>query len=273
IVKFYQGIITGDNKRFLSSNKIDESYRKILRGKDISSYKYNFSENYVLFDKELLWSNTNEDFFLKDEKLINRQTGDKLVAAMDNKQFLTLDSTHVQVLINNKFSLKYVLPIFNSTLLNYYYSLLVNEGGRTFAQVKTVNLKPLPIPFSDKQELIRFITDLILYKTEMNDMSNHTLIFFMSFIDSLVFELYFPDHMREREIDVLEFVERDMYSVLPASRDSQKQDAFDTLSNKEKEAVINQLHQKWTDPNNEVVKRMAQFKNKSPDILKVILES
>jgi hypothetical protein len=33
------------------------------------------------------------------------------------------------------------------------------------------------------------------------------------------------------------------------------------------------LHQKWTDPNNEVVKRMGMFKEKSPDILKVIMES
>ncbi len=33
------------------------------------------------------------------------------------------------------------------------------------------------------------------------------------------------------------------------------------------------LHQRWTDPNNEVAKRMGMFKEKSPDILKVILES
>jgi len=79
--------------------------------------------------------------------------------------------------------------------------------------------------------------------------------------------------MKEREIDVLEFVERDMYSVLPASRDSQKQEAFDTLNDAEKEEIINQLHQTWTDPNNEVVKRMGMFMEKSPDILKVILES
>jgi len=45
------------------------------------------------------------------------------------------------------------------------------------------------------------------------------------------------------------------------------------LSDTVKEEVIEQLHKIWTDPENEVVKRMAQFKEKSPDILKVILES
>jgi hypothetical protein len=45
------------------------------------------------------------------------------------------------------------------------------------------------------------------------------------------------------------------------------------LSNSKKEQVIEQLHKKWTDPDNEVVKRMGMFKEKSPDILKPILES
>jgi len=99
---------------------------------------------------------------------------------------------------------------------------------------------------------------------------------FHRIVDAIVFNLYFPDHMREREIDVLEFVERDiekvMYPKLPASG-AQKQDAFDTLPDTEKEKVIEQLHATWSDPENEVVKRIAQFKEKSPDILKPILES
>ena len=48
---------------------------------------------------------------------------------------------------------------------------------------------------------------------------------------------------------------------------------FETLDDTEKEEVITQLSKKWTDPNNEVVKRIGLFKEKSPDILKVILES
>jgi len=113
---------------------------------------------------------------------------------------------------------------------------------------------------------------------------------------------YFPDHMKERGIDVLQYVEQDINEVIqnvagasnnvteassfgtnkPGAGSSgfiQKQDAFvtlgtfGTLSDEQKESVINQLHKRWTDPGNEVVKRMAMFKEKSPDILKPILES
>ena len=45
------------------------------------------------------------------------------------------------------------------------------------------------------------------------------------------------------------------------------------MNNCQKEKVIKQLHTKWTDPKSEIVKRMNSFAEKSPDILKPILES
>ena len=78
--------------------------------------------------------------------------------------------------------------------------------------------------------------------------------------------LYFLDHMKEHEIDVLDFVEKDIEKALQGQK-------FDSLNNAKKEEVIQQLHAEWTDPKNEVVKRMAMFKEKSPHILKPILES
>jgi hypothetical protein len=72
--------------------------------------------------------------------------------------------------------------------------------------------------------------------------------------------------MKERGIDVLEFVEQDIAYIMHGRE-------FDNLDDTEKEQVIEQLHSTWTDPNNEVVKRMSMFKEKSPEILKPILES
>lgn len=72
-MKIYQGIITGDNKKFIFSHPIDKGYVRIYRGKDISSYGCVFSENYLLFDKEQLWSNTDELNF-QQPKIISRQT-------------------------------------------------------------------------------------------------------------------------------------------------------------------------------------------------------
>jgi hypothetical protein len=48
---------------------------------------------------------------------------------------------------------------------------------------------------------------------------------------------------------------------------------FDELTDDQKEKTINQLHARWTDPKSEIVKRMNSFAEKSPEILKPILES
>lgn len=41
----------------------------------------------------------------------------------------------------------------------------------------------------------------------------------------------------------------------------------------ERENIMEQIHQTWADPNNEIVKRMGMINEKSSEILKPILES
>ena len=172
IVKFYQGIITGDNNKYIANEKLTEQYKPILRGADIVKYSYSFSNNFVLFDKEKLWSNTNEDIFETIPKLINRQTGSNLVVTYDDKAFYALDSTHSQVLLNPEFNLKYILCLENSKLINFIYNFLVNEGGRTFAQVKTVNLKPLPIRLTENQQpFIEQVDKMIILNKELLELT------------------------------------------------------------------------------------------------------
>ena len=47
---------------------------------------------------------------------------------------------------------------------------------------------------------------------------------------------------------------------------------FETLNDAQKEQVITELHNRWSDPNSEIVKRMNSFAEKSPEILKPIME-
>jgi hypothetical protein len=70
----------------------------------------------------------------------------------------------------------------------------------------------------------------------------------------------------KKEIDVLQFVERDI-AIVMQGRD------FEKLSDSEKEVVIEQLHKTWSHPDNEVRNRIKLFAVRSPDVLKPILES
>ncbi len=150
---FYNGIKTGNNKKFLSSSKDTNKHIKVLRGRDIFRYFYKFNNNYVLFDKEKLWSNYNEEKYNVPEKIVIRQTADKIIGAYDNTQFFTLDSTHL-ILPKEGINIKYILALINSELIRFYYSIIVPEKGRTFAEVKIINIKKIPIIINPDQEKI-----------------------------------------------------------------------------------------------------------------------
>ena len=201
IVKFYQGIITGDNDKFIVNKKSHPLHKALLRGKDICKYYYSFDNNYVLFDPKKLWSNTNEAMFHVKEKIINRQTGSNLIGAYDDKGYFSLDSTHVQILVNQNFSLKFILALFNSRLLNYYYNNKVKESGRVFAQIKIIVLKELPIKNAAASEQVPFVNlvDLILKGKRAKPQADTSAL--EAKIDQMVYALY---NLTPAEIAIVE---------------------------------------------------------------------
>jgi len=186
--KFYNGIKTGNNKKFLSEIKIDDRYKAVIRGRDFYKYTPLVHKMYVLFDPKQLWSNTNEEMFNVDEKLIFRQTSDHLVVAYDNKQYLTMDTTHILFNKSKEFNHKYLLVLLNSKLLNFLYQIIVPEVGKVFSEVKGVNLKKLPVKAIDldTQKPFIYIADQIITLKKQNQDSSEL----EAKIDQMVYELY-----------------------------------------------------------------------------------
>ncbi|MEO0124507.1 MAG: TaqI-like C-terminal specificity domain-containing protein [candidate division WOR-3 bacterium] len=144
IVKFYNGIKTGNNKKFISHTKMSSKHKPVIRGRDFERYSVVNPRVFVLFDSKLLWSNTNEAILGMKNKLIIRQTGDKLIATIDEFGIYCMDTVHM--IYQSLYNLKFILGLLNSKFLNYYYLCMIPEFGKTFAEVKIANLKQLPIP-------------------------------------------------------------------------------------------------------------------------------
>jgi len=219
ITKIYQGIITGDNKKYLSDKAQNEKWQKIIRGRDINRYSIEFNDNYVFYEPSILWSNTNIDMFKVKEKIISRQTSDHLVGSIDTNGYFSLDSTHVIHLKKDIFSLYYLLAIFNSKLINYIYQSKVKEIGRVFAQVKTVNLKTLPIKTIDFQnqtqkaqhdQIVKFVEMMLELHKRLQvaklqtdkDQLNRRIKSTQNEIDKLVYQLY--GITEETDIEMIE---------------------------------------------------------------------
>ncbi|WP_129723503.1 Eco57I restriction-modification methylase domain-containing protein [Xylanivirga thermophila] len=170
IAVFYNGIKTGDNKRFLSKEKKGPEYKPVIRGRDIFKYQVNNSTIYVLFDKDKLWSNTNESMYLVNKKIIVRQTSDCVIAALDDKQRYTMDTTHL-IIPENTDDIFCLLGILNSKLMDFYYKQIVPELDKPFAEVKIANLKELPIKLEDRSKINK-ITNNVRIIIEKYDLIN-----------------------------------------------------------------------------------------------------
>jgi len=247
-------------KRIYDSEiKVDNSYMPLLRGSDINQYKLLWPGNrWIKYGKWLAEPRESANFNA-NEKIVLRQTGDSLIAYLDINQFICMNNLHVITSIG-KMSLKFILGILNSQLMNFYYQSLNPEVGEALAEVKKENVSRLKIRSGKElSKTIELLVNILLRNSE-----NKTKIF--KVIDALVFNLYFPDHMKEKKIDVLQFVEKDI-AIVMQGRD------FEKLSNTKKEEVIEQLHKTWSHPDNEVRNRIKIFAVRSPEILKPILES
>jgi hypothetical protein len=148
----------------------------------------------------LHWPRNKELYF--GDKIVLRQTGDKIVGAIDNKNHFVMDSVMVIKLKKNiNLSLGYLLALLNCQLYNFLYDNISKEKGRAFAQVKPQNIKQLPIKVisTDEQKPFIKIVDKIIEAKEQNpsaetkDLENQ--------IDQLVYQLY---DLTEEEIAIVE---------------------------------------------------------------------
>jgi len=253
--------------------KEDDLHVEYWKGVDIDNFYIRPNTNRYVRPSIKLNQNErvilNRNYFGIAPKLLWRQTAQYPITAIDRTGIWfgrSIQAGIIKETFRRKVSYEYLGCILNSNYIKDVYGNTVKEGGRVFPQVKLEKLKPLPIKIIPLEHQRPFV--LIAKYIEFLKFGSiiPTVDFFERLIDAMVFELYFPDHMKEKEIDILKFVEQDLKEVLG-------EDDFEQLPDKQKENVIEKLHNRWSNPKSEIVKRMNSFAEKSPDILKPILES
>jgi hypothetical protein len=147
VARLRDGVKTGNNTDFLSYKPSSPLHKPVLSNSDIERYIFEWPGVYLLYDRDRLARPREEDIFLAPEKLIIRQTGDRLIAAYDNSQYYALDNTRLLVSQLENISPLYLLGLINSHLLTFLHQVISGELDRVFAQVRIANLELLPIQF------------------------------------------------------------------------------------------------------------------------------
>ena len=188
------------NRVFNANYKIDDSFRKELRGKNINRYSCNWNSEFIKYGKWLA-EPRNPEFF-QGERLLIRKIPAKnyLVLSYIEDNFVIDQSLYIGKPRNNNVNIKFILGCLNSKLTHWYFVNLYNEFDDLFPQIKTNEFKSLPVPnvLNKSQQPIIDLVNQILSIKKQNPLAD-TLVLETE-IDQLVYQLY---GLSDEEIEII----------------------------------------------------------------------
>jgi adenine-specific DNA-methyltransferase len=201
------GINTGYIKDKLVANyQVNSSYHKVLNGKDIGPYSIKWNGEWIKYDKDFIKDSGSlgrtlpPEYIFTDEKILVQRTrrgmSRKLVCAYDNEKFYNLNRISNIVIQNKEYTIKYIIALLNSRLLDYYFNKVFNEY-----EVKPLHLATLPIKILDQVKQSKFgsVVDQILLAKKSDPSADTSAL--ETEIDRLVYDLY---GLTEEEIQIVE---------------------------------------------------------------------
>jgi hypothetical protein len=188
---------------FITDKPISEFSKPLVRGRNFNKYSIQFENapKYVEYKRELLHRAREERLFVIPRKILIRQTGDCVISTLDENKLYAWKSVFVLLSDEKKYHLNFLLALLNSKTINFFYQKLVGEGGRTFAQVKGVNLVLLPIKetaIDSQQPLMNKVNEILSIKSQDPQADTQGL---EQEIDTMVYKLY---GLTEEEIKIVE---------------------------------------------------------------------
>lgn len=144
--------------------KVDDTWVPYMRGKRIQRFTSMWDGEYIKYGENLA-APRSEDIFYR-EKIFVRQTGDSIIATLDNGN-VSNDTLHIvfsrkeQELSNN-----YLLGLLNSKLMTWIYQMEhPTEVGKPMAQVKKAFVEELPVVIGTKSQIEQveaIVSDLLI---------------------------------------------------------------------------------------------------------------
>jgi len=134
-----------ERARSLSKAPTSRRHKRVLDGRNINRYQLNWDRYFLEYDVSRIHSCKRTDIFEAPEKILFRRVGDRLIATYDDKQYYALNTLVVITLRETVgISLKYILGLLNSQLLNFYYVTFLKSTKRVFSEIQARQLGALP---------------------------------------------------------------------------------------------------------------------------------
>lgn len=161
---------------------------KFLTGSDVSKYCYT-KLSYI--SQSVLNTFSKDARYFSKERILLRETGSFLTAVYIGNETVYSNRSLYSILITDKsLNTKYILALLNSSLFQWYYSIMFKGDTELFPKIRIAQAKQLPIKKVSKEEqhpIIELIDKIIEQKTLFSE-SDTTAE--EREIDRLVYDLY-----------------------------------------------------------------------------------
>jgi hypothetical protein len=164
-------------------------------------------------------------------------------------------------------NLKLLLAILNSRIALWYFNQITTTSGMGTSRWKKYKIEQLPIPKIQNKKIIEKFEVFADYLIYLNDENNPPVNPYTSnasiepvledVLNMMVYELYFKEHMQEQEIDVLKFVNAELFPPL-------------TKDDKSNVELIGKVYKRLQEQENPIRNRIILSNIRSKDIIRRI---
>jgi len=198
------------------------------------------------------------------DKIVWLAITDKPAFAFDDKKMYVTSPSYIMV---SQYP-KYHLVLLNSKIVEWYLDKVSSSTGQGTNQWTKIFMDKIPIPQlpNEKRKPFEILADYLILLNDPNTPSimehaSNEMISqqFEEVLNMMVYELYFEEHMKEKEIDVLQFVDFPDISNMPTFE--------------EKRDAIQKIYYWLKEKDNPIRNRILVSATRSPNIIKRINET
>jgi type I restriction-modification system DNA methylase subunit len=171
LLEINQAIALKGDKTLSVKSTFDNGLLKLIDGKHINRFQINWGGDFLDYDVDKIHSCKRRDIFESPEKLFFRRVSSTLVFSYDNEQYFALNTL---IVLNSKidcpYSLKALLGILNSKLMNHFYVNKYKSTKKVFSEIQASTVKLLPIAqISNQNDFIKNVDLIINLNKELRE--------------------------------------------------------------------------------------------------------
>ena len=182
----------------------------------VQRYSLTWGQKYLKYG-DGLWCRREAKFFEQPKiilvRLRNKSLSRKLIGTYDEEQFYNRDNFNNIILKDERYSLKYILGLFNSKLLNYWYKSYFDNVNINPAQLRLIPIHAIDfnrvIAVTQHQTVVDLVSQLLELNRLLATMKElhgqkalqRQIVAVDAVIDNMVYELY---DLTSEEIQMIE---------------------------------------------------------------------